>query len=70
MEGKILPNRQLRVNRKGIYLTKKEKKEIDTIIQRGQKVGERVSSIIEKINKEKEENLIFMRNLRMNEFKE
>ena len=37
-----------------IYLTKKEKKKIDTIIQRGQKVGKRVDTIIENINKQKE----------------
>ena len=53
-----------------IYLTEKEKKKIDTIIQRGQKVGKRVETIIENINKEKEINLTFMRNLRMNGIKQ
>jgi hypothetical protein len=46
-----------------IYLTKEEKKKINTIVQQGQKVGKHVDDLVKKVNKEREKNLQFMRTL-------
>jgi hypothetical protein len=47
-----------------IYVSKEDKKEIETMIQRGEKTSEKIDNFVKKITSEREINLKFMRSLR------